>query len=106
MKKSNLDRTLSSSIILITLAFVLFGLSDSDLIETFFTYSLKDHIDHSIIYNLDFVLIFYIFLCLQIAGYVELKYKKDYLLISIVSILLTPIAIFFIIKDKEKNKND
>ena len=106
MKKSNLDRTLSSSIILITLVFVLFGLSDSDLIETFFTYSLKDHIDHSIINNLDFVLIFYIFLCLQISGYVELKYKKDYLLISIVSILLTPIAIFFITKDKEKNKND
>ena len=106
MKKSNLDRALSSSIILITLAFILFGLSNSDLIETFFTYSLKDHIDHSIINNLDFVLIFYIFLCLQISGYVELKYKRDYLLISIVSILLTPIAIFFITKDKEKNKND
>ena len=106
MNNSNLDKTLSSSIILITLAFVLFGLSNSDLIETFFRYSIKDHIDYSIKYNLDFVLIFYIFLCLQISGYVELKYKKDYLLISIISILLTPIAIFFIIKDKEKNKND
>jgi len=103
MKKSNLDRTLSSSIILITLAFVLFGLSNSDLIETFFTYSIKEHIDHSIKYNLDFVLIFYIFLCLQVSGYVELKYKKDYLLISIMSILFTPLAIFFIIKDKDKN---
>jgi hypothetical protein len=106
MKKSNLDRTLSSSIILITLAFVLFGLSNSDLIETFFTYTIKEHIDHSIKYNLDFVLIFYIFLCLQVSGYVELKYKKDYLLISIMSILFTPLAIFFIIKDKDKDKND
>ncbi len=103
MKKSNIDRTLSSSIILITLAFILFGLSNSNLIEIFFSYSLKDHIDYSIKYNLDFVLILYIFLCLQISGYIELKYKKDYLLISIISILLTPIAIFFIIKDKNKN---
>jgi hypothetical protein len=103
MNRSNLDRTLSSSIILITIALVLFGLSGADLIEFFFTHSLRDYIDYSIKYNLDFILILYIFLCLQISGYVELKYKKDYLLISIMSILLTPIAIFFIIKNKDNN---
>ena len=103
MKKSSIDNTLSSSIILITLAIVLFGISNSNIIENLFKYSIKDHIDYSLKYNLDFILIFYIFLCLQISGYIELKYKKDYLLVSIISIIFTPISIFFIIKDKNKN---
>ena len=44
----------------------------------------------------DFILIGYIFICLQIAGYYELKYQKDYLTMSIISILLTPLSLLFI----------
>ncbi len=44
----------------------------------------------------DFILIGYVFICLQIAGYYELKYHKDYLTISIMCILLTPLSLLFV----------
>ena len=44
----------------------------------------------------DFILIGYVFICLQISGYYELKYHKDYLTISIMCILLTPLSLLFI----------
>ncbi len=38
----------------------------------------------------------------QLAGFIELKYKKDFMTVSILSILLTPISILFILQS-EKN---
>ena len=105
MKKNNLDITISSSIILITLAMILFGLSKSGLALDISDRSLKEYAFYIMNDYLDFILCFYVFMCLQIAGYVELKYKQEYLLISVISILFTPFSIFFIIKDKTK-KND
>lgn len=102
MKKNNLDITISSSIILVTLALVLFGLSESGFVVDTLNSSFKESVFFLLNDYLDFILIFYVFICLQIAGYVELKYKKDYLLISTICILFTPFSIFFIIKDKIK----
>jgi len=52
----------------------------------------------------DIILIGYIFICLQIAGYYELKYHKDYLTMSIISILLTPISLLFIRPSESNSK--
>jgi hypothetical protein len=52
----------------------------------------------------DFILIGYIFICLQIAGYYELKYQKDYLTMSIISILLTPLSLLFIRPSEHNSK--
>jgi hypothetical protein len=52
----------------------------------------------------DFILIGYIFICLQIAGYYELKYQKDYLTMSIISILLTPLSLLFIRPSESNSK--
>jgi len=52
----------------------------------------------------DFILIGYVFICLQIAGYYELKYHKDYLTMSIISILLTPLSLLFIIPSESNSK--
>lgn len=105
MKKNNLDITISYSIILVTVALILFGMSESGSIVDTLNRTLKEYIFILFNYYLDFILIFYVFICLQIAGYVELKYKKDYLLISLIFILFTPFSIFFIIRDKT-TKND
>ena len=105
MKKNNLDITISSSIILVTVALILYGMSESGFIIDTLNRTLKEYVFFLFNYYLDFILIFYVFMCLQIAGYVELKYKKDYLLISMMCILFTPFSIFFIIGDKT-TKND
>ena len=52
----------------------------------------------------DFILIGYVFTCLQIAGYYELKYQKDYLTMSIISILLTPLSLLFIRPSESNSK--
>ena len=52
----------------------------------------------------DFILIGYVFTCLQIAGYYELKYHKDYLTMSIISILLTPLSLLFIRPSESNSK--
>ena len=52
----------------------------------------------------DFILIGYVFSCLQISGYYELKYHKDYLTISIMCILLTPLSLVFISSNDPSSK--
>ena len=52
---------------------------------------------------LDIVIIAYVFLCLQIAGYLELKHRQDFLTVSIISILFTPFAIFFVYRNEESD---
>ena len=51
---------------------------------------------------LDLIIIAYVFICLQIAGYFELKYKQNYLIVSLISVLLTPISLLFIHDDKNE----
>ena len=97
------DKNLSGMLILLTLGFILFiAGSDEDLvIEKSMT--IKDSISHILKFYLDIVIISYIFICLQIAGYLELKHKQDFLTMSLVSILLTPFATFFVYRNKDNN---
>ena len=53
--------------------------------------------------NTDIVFIIYIFLCLQFAGISELKQKKDYLVVSLISIIFTPIGLLFIKNDSDND---
>ena len=50
---------------------------------------------------LDFVLIAYVFTCFQIAGFIELKYKQDFIMISLLSIFLTPLSLIFILQNED-----
>ena len=97
------DKNLSGMLILLTLGFILFiAGSDEDLvIEKSMT--IKDSISHILKFYLDIVIISYIFICLQIAGYLELKHKQDFLTMSLISILLTPFATFFVYRNRNNN---
>ena len=99
----NRDKNLSGTLILLTLGFILFiaGSDVGDIAEG--SISLKESILNIFKYYLDFVVITYIFLCLQVAGYLELKHRQDFLTVSIVSILFTPFAILFVYRKEENN---
>lgn len=103
MTSFNKDKNLSGMLILFTLGFILFVAgSDEDLvIEKSMT--IKDSISYILKFYLDIVVISYIFICLQIAGYLELKHKQDFLTMSLVSILFTPFATFFVYRNKDNN---
>lgn len=103
MKKQNTDKKISFFLVLLTLGLLLYGFSISDFVLKSNNDSLRDQVIYLFENYLDFILIFYVFICLQIAGYVELKFKQDYLMISIISILFTPFSIFFIIQSKGKD---
>ena len=102
MKSFNRDRNLSGTLIFLTLGFVLYILGADDGFTVKNTMTLKELFSHIFKFYLDLIIIGYVFLCLQIAGYLELKHKQDFLTISIVSILFTPFAIFFVYR-AEKN---
>ena len=103
MNQEQKDKTLSSIIAFITLALVMYLLSNLEVLNIQEGRTLKELFSLVIAQYLDFVLIAYIFICLQLAGFVELKYKKDFITVSILSILLTPISILFIIqKDSDE----
>ena len=95
MKSLNKDKNLSGVLILFTLGFILFvaGSNGGLVIEESMT--IKDSISHILKFYLDVVIISYIFICLQIAGYLELKHKQDFLTMSLISILFTPFCYFF-----------
>jgi len=102
MNQEQKDKTLSSIIALITLALVMYLLSNSEVFNIQEGRTLKELFSFVMAQYLDFVLIAYIFICFQLAGFVELRYKKDFITVSILSVLLTPISILFIIQ----NDND
>ena len=96
----NRDKNLSGTLILLTLGFILFTAgSDGGVIKES-SMTLKESILNVFKYYIDFVVIIYVFLCLQIAGYLELKHRQDFLTISIVSILFTPFAIFLVYRNE------
>ncbi len=53
--------------------------------------------------NTDIVFIIYIFFCLQFAGISEFKQKQDYLVVSLISIIFTPIGLLFIKNDLDND---
>jgi|TARA_B100000519_G_C13888559_1_gene271695 L-cystine uptake protein TcyP (sodium:dicarboxylate symporter family) len=103
MKSVNRDRNLSGTLIFLTLGFVLYILGADDGFTVKNTMTLKELFSHIFKFYLDLIIIGYVFLCLQIAGYLELKHKQDFLTISIVSILFTPFAIFFVYRGEEND---
>ena len=104
MNQDQKDKTLSSIIVLITLALLMYLISDSGALNIQGGRTLKELFSLMIAQYLDFVLIAYVFICFQLAGFVELKYKKDFIMVSILSILLTPISILFILQNDNEEK--
>ena len=96
----NRDKNLSGTLILITLGFILFTAGSDGGAITESSMTLKESILNIFKNYLDFVIIIYVFLCLQIAGYLELKHRQDFLSVSIISILFTPFAIFFVYRNE------
>ena len=103
MKSINRDKNLSGTLIFLTLGFIFYiaGSDGGPIIEDSIT--LKESLLHVFQFYLDIVVIIYVFLCLQIAGYLELRYRQDFLTISIISILFTPFAIFFVYRNEESD---
>jgi|TARA_B100000959_G_scaffold154553_1_gene161975 hypothetical protein len=96
------DKTLSGIIMLLTLAMVFYVFSYSGTSFDLEGRTIKDLISFIIEKYLDFAIIGYVFICFQLAGFVELKYKQDFITVSLLSILLTPFSILFILQ----NEND
>ena len=101
MTSINKDKNLSGVIILFTLGFILYEAGSNESLGIESSMTIKYMISHILKFYLDIVIISYIFICLQIAGYLELKHKQDFLITSIISILFTPLATFFIYKKKD-----
>jgi len=104
MNTETSDKTLSGIFYLLTVMCLLYGMTDIE--GSVFTNSITSKQWLSSILNnyYDLIIVLYAFICLQISGYVELKYGKDYLTVSILSILLTPFSLFFVL-DGKKNES-
>ena len=103
MKQKQKDKTLSSVVGFITLALLFYLAFKSGSLNVQNDKTLKDLFSFILAEYLDFVIISYVFICFQLAGFIELKYKKDFIAVSILSIFLTPISILFILQN---NKNE
>ena len=99
----NRDKNLSGTLIFLTLGFILFITGSDGGIINEDSMTLREKILNIFEYYFDFVIILYVFLCLQIAGYLELKHRQDFLTVSIVSIVFTPFAIFFVYRNEESD---
>ena len=104
MSTETSDKTLSGIFYLLTVMCLLYGMTDIEV--SAFTNSITSLplCCKPFIFSYDLIIVFYVFICLQISGYVELKYGKDYLTVSILSILLTPFSLFFVL-DGKKNES-
>ena len=104
--KNNLDKSISLVVLTISgLAIILWFYnyylgSDSFIL-------LKDFNVNSFlswgINNTDLLIIFYIFLCLQLAGLSEFKQRQDYLVVAFISLIFTPIGLLFIKDETDKD---
>ena len=99
----NRDKNLSGTLILLTLGFILFAAGSDGGTSIQGSVTVKEIIHNIFESYLDIVIIVYVFLCLQIAGYLELKHRQDFLTVSIISILFTPFAIFFVYRNEESD---
>ncbi len=104
--KNNLDKSISFAVLTISgLAIILWFYnyylgSDSFIL-------LKDFNVNSLlswgVNNSDLLIIFYIFLCLQLAGLSEFKQRQDYLVVAFISLIFTPIGLLFIKDETDKD---
>lgn len=104
--KNNLDKSISLVVLTISgLAIILWFYnyylgSDSFIL-------LKDFNVNSLlswgVNNSDLLIIFYIFLCLQLAGLSEFKQRQDYLVVALISLIFTPIGLLFIKDETDKD---
>ena len=104
--KNNLDKSISLAVLTISgLAIILWFYnyylgSDSFIL-------LKDFNVNSLlswgVNNTDLLIIFYIFLCLQLAGLSEFKQRQDYLVVAFISLIFTPIGLLFIKDETDKD---
>ena len=104
--KNNLDKSISLAVLTISgLAIFLWFYnyylgSDSFIL-------LKDFNVNSLlswgVNNSDLLIIFYIFLCLQLAGLSEFKQRQDYLVVAFISLIFTPIGLLFIKDETDKD---
>jgi len=105
--KNNLDKSISLAVLTISgLAIILWFYnyylgSDSFIL-------LKDFNVNSLlswgVNNSDLLIIFYIFLCLQLAGLSEFKQRQDYLVVAFISLIFTPIGLLFIKDETDKDE--
>jgi hypothetical protein len=105
--KNNLDKSISLVVLTISgLAIILWFYnyylgSDSFIL-------LKDFNVNSLlswgVNNSDLLIIFYIFLCLQLAGLSEFKQRQDYLVVAFISLIFTPIGLLFIKDETDKDE--
>ena len=103
MKSINKDKNLSGVLILFTLGFILYEAGSNESLGIESSMTIKDMISHILKFYLDIVIITYIFICLQSAGYLELKHKQDFLTMSLVYILFTPFATYFVYRNEDDN---
>ncbi len=104
--KNNQDKSISLAVLTISgLAIILWFYnyylgSDSFIL-------LKDFNVNSLLFwgvnNSDLLIIFYIFLCLQLAGLSEFKQRQDYLVVAFISLIFTPIGLLFIKDETDKD---
>ena len=99
----NKDKNLSGTLIFLTLGFIFYIVGSDGGTSIQDSVTVKEIILNIFESYLDIVIIVYVFLCLQIAGYLELKHRQDFLTVSIISILFTPFAIFFVYRNEESD---
>ena len=100
MSTEKTDKTLSGILILLTIGVILFALNSFDAFPKPNGQPLNEIISNIITHYLDIFIIIYVFTCLQIAGYLELKHRQDFLTVAVVSVLFTPLAVFFIMEKR------
>lgn len=104
--KNNLDKSISLAVLTISgLAIILWfynyylGSNSFILLKDFNVNSLLSWG----VNNSDLLIIFYIFLCLQLAGLSEFKQRQDYLVVAFISLIFTPIGLLFIKDETDKD---
>ncbi len=104
MKYVKRDKSLSGMLIILTLAIIFYAMATEGVLPQPNGKPLNEIFIYLFNFYLDFILIGYVFICLQISGYLELKHKQDFLTVSIVSIFFTPLAIFFIFEKEDSDE--
>ena len=100
MKTEQKDKIYSSILLLLSCGFILYKLNSLSFANPIPNGTILEYLMYAIDTYFDMLIIGYVFFCLQIAGYFGLKYKKDYITISLLTISLTPISLLFFRKEK------
>ena len=104
--KNNLDKSISLLVLTISgLAIILWFYNyylGSDSFILLKDFNVKSLLSWGV-NNSDLLIIFYIFLCLQLAGLSEFKQRQDYLVVAFISLIFTPIGLLFIKDETDKD---